>query len=425
VPIPTTPIDLIGTPARDEVYEVLLHRLLTGDLAPGSRLSDRDLLAMTRSSRAPLREALNRLAHLGLVQVVPRQYTEVAPLDARRAREALAVQGEVLAQAVVEAVPALGDDDRRALVEQVDDHGDDVLAVRRDLVETILAAAGNREYTRICDDVGPYVERALTLLPGLDTARLHGHLRDLARHAAQGGAEPAADAWRAAQELLVAAPFPGSGAGDGDGRPPAPAEAVTLRDKAAATIEQAIGDGTLVPGETLRESALMAWLGISRTPVREALLQLAGRGVVEVEHHRPARVATMDHATVRHALRAVIVLRQLGVREAMRDDATSLTTTMRRAHRDPADLRTADDIVALTTAVADALEVASHNAVWLGVHRGLTARVRWYAVHDPEVVDLLEPALVVDLVDALADGRTDDAMRVLRSLHELVPRTGR
>ncbi|GIG20249.1 hypothetical protein Cch01nite_09730 [Cellulomonas chitinilytica] len=422
MPIPTTPIDLIGTPARDEVYELLLRKLVGGDLAPGSRLSDRELLATTHSSRAPLREALNRLAHLGLVQVVPRQYTEVAPLDGRRAREALAVQGEVLAQAVVEAVPALSDHDRRSLADLVDD-GSDVQTVRRGLIGVFLAAAGNREYARICDDVGPYVERALRLLPALDTERLHGHLRELARRAVDGGAEPAAAAWCAAQEELAAAPFPGSGVGDG--RPSAPAEVATLREKAAATIEEAIADGTLVPGEMLRESALMAWLGISRTPVREALLQLSGRGVVEVEHHRPARVATMEPATVRDALRAVIVLRRLGVREAMRDDPVALTTTMRSAHRDPVDLRTADDVVALTTAVADALEAASHNAVWLGVHRGLTARVRWYAVHDPEVVGLLDPALVVELIDAIAGGRTDEAQRVLSSLHARIPRTAR
>ena len=49
-----------------------------------------------------------------------------------------------------------------------------------------------------------------------------------------------------------------------------------LRDRAYVLLRTAIVDGVLEPGEQLREVELQRWLGLSRTPIREALLRLAG-----------------------------------------------------------------------------------------------------------------------------------------------------
>ncbi len=43
-------------------------------------------------------------------------------------------------------------------------------------------------------------------------------------------------------------------------------------------LRDAIVDGTLAPGEVVRDAELATWLGVSRTPVREALLRLADAG---------------------------------------------------------------------------------------------------------------------------------------------------
>ena len=48
----------------------------------------------------------------------------------------------------------------------------------------------------------------------------------------------------------------------------------------------AIVDGTFAPGEQLRDLELAGWLGVSRTPVREALLRLAEAGLVVAEPGR-------------------------------------------------------------------------------------------------------------------------------------------
>ncbi len=56
-------------------------------------------------------------------------------------------------------------------------------------------------------------------------------------------------------------------------------------------IEKDIISGTLQPGERLDEPALAATFGVSRTPVREAILELASRGLIEQRPHRGAFVA--------------------------------------------------------------------------------------------------------------------------------------
>src|SRR6476619_698630 len=49
---------------------------------------------------------------------------------------------------------------------------------------------------------------------------------------------------------------------------------VLLRDEAYGRLRDAILDGTLEAGEQLRDAELSSWLGISRTPIREALARL-------------------------------------------------------------------------------------------------------------------------------------------------------
>jgi DNA-binding GntR family transcriptional regulator len=56
------------------------------------------------------------------------------------------------------------------------------------------------------------------------------------------------------------------------------------------SIKQGIASGTLAPGEWIREFTVASSLGLSRTPVREALRALAAEGIVELEHNRGARV---------------------------------------------------------------------------------------------------------------------------------------
>lgn len=93
----------------------------------------------------------------------------------------------------------------------------------------------------------------------------------------------------------------------------ASAPAPLLRDTAYNRIRDAIRYGTLEPGEPLSETRLSQWLGISRTPVREALQQLARQGLVQIIPGRAVTVAapsmeeTLNAIHVRSILEPVVV----------------------------------------------------------------------------------------------------------------------
>ncbi|MBC7681498.1 MAG: GntR family transcriptional regulator [Ferruginibacter sp.] len=55
-------------------------------------------------------------------------------------------------------------------------------------------------------------------------------------------------------------------------------------------IEEMISTGALLPGSTLDEASLVEQYGVSRTPVREALIQLAAEGIIELRPRHGAVV---------------------------------------------------------------------------------------------------------------------------------------
>ncbi len=67
-----------------------------------------------------------------------------------------------------------------------------------------------------------------------------------------------------------------------------------LRDTAYEALCDAIVDGTLAPGERLRDNELCQWLGLSRTPVRGALARLEDDGLVETVPQRFTRVLPLE-----------------------------------------------------------------------------------------------------------------------------------
>jgi DNA-binding GntR family transcriptional regulator len=68
----------------------------------------------------------------------------------------------------------------------------------------------------------------------------------------------------------------------------------SLREQAAEAIRASIVGGELLPGEIYSAIALAERLGVSATPVREAMLDLASAGLVEPVRNRGYRVLTPD-----------------------------------------------------------------------------------------------------------------------------------
>ncbi|GAB6899042.1 GntR family transcriptional regulator [Kineosporia succinea] len=90
-----------------------------------------------------------------------------------------------------------------------------------------------------------------------------------------------------------------------------------LRDRALHALRAAIVDGTLEPGERLVDAELCAWLGVSRTPVREALTQLERTGLVQIRPGSRTLVAPLDVRAAVEAQAVAASMHELAAREAV------------------------------------------------------------------------------------------------------------
>lgn len=132
----------------------------------------------------------------------------------------------------------------------------------------------------------------------------------------------------------------------------------SLTDLAVERIRAAIVTGPLQFGQALSESALAAMLGMSKTPVREALLRLRLEGLVVIHPQRGSFVFQLDEAEVAHLCQFRSMLECEALADAMQ-------------HRQGALLRALDtalDDMAKAYAQADhlsfpRLDTAFHNAL--------------------------------------------------------------
>lgn len=93
-------------------------------------------------------------------------------------------------------------------------------------------------------------------------------------------------------------------------------EYLPLRDVVFHTLRQAILKGTLKPGERLMEIQLANKLGVSRTPIREAIRKLELEGLVLMIPRRGAEVAEITEKSLRDVLEVREALEILAVQLA-------------------------------------------------------------------------------------------------------------
>ena len=142
---------------------------------------------------------------------------------------------------------------------------------------------------------------------------------------------------------------------------------VTSAERALATLRDLIMGGELAPGARLGEVELADRLGVSRTPVREALSRLAAEGLVEIAPNRGARVVTWTVAELEGVfdLRAVLEpqLTAHAVPNAAAADVDELDALARRMHEvgTPGPGQDLDALVPLNRAFHDRLvALAAH-----------------------------------------------------------------
>lgn len=140
-----------------------------------------------------------------------------------------------------------------------------------------------------------------------------------------------------------------------------------LRDDVYVTLRDAIVRGTFEPGEQLRDGDLGEWLGVSRTPVREALLRLERAGLVIARPGRSTIVAPLDVRAALDASAVAAELHGLAARLAVPRLAADQIERMRTANAEFAAALDADDPEAARLA-----DTAFHDvAVEAGANRML------------------------------------------------------
>ncbi|WP_179776904.1 GntR family transcriptional regulator [Amycolatopsis endophytica] len=90
-----------------------------------------------------------------------------------------------------------------------------------------------------------------------------------------------------------------------------------LRETAHAVIRDAIVRGDLAPGSVVRDADLAEELGLSRSPVRDALARLADEGLIGTKPQSHTRVTPLASREVRDATAVVRAMHELAARTAV------------------------------------------------------------------------------------------------------------
>jgi DNA-binding GntR family transcriptional regulator len=90
-----------------------------------------------------------------------------------------------------------------------------------------------------------------------------------------------------------------------------------MRDDVYSRLRDWIITGTLEPGEKLRDADLAEQLGVSRTPVREALRRLEDEGLIETKQNAWTRVALVTHELAARIYPILRVLEPLALERAL------------------------------------------------------------------------------------------------------------
>jgi DNA-binding GntR family transcriptional regulator len=106
----------------------------------------------------------------------------------------------------------------------------------------------------------------------------------------------------------------------------------TLHDELVERIRDMIIEGQLEPGSRIHEGQLGQALGVSRTPLREALKFVASEGLIDLVPGRGGVVRRLTPHDVRNMLDVLIALETLAARQACRNATDTQIAEVRQLH---------------------------------------------------------------------------------------------
>ena len=141
----------------------------------------------------------------------------------------------------------------------------------------------------------------------------------------------------------------------------APLRTESLVDQVHGALRGLILNGDLAPREQLRQDTLARKLGISRTPLREALNRLASEGLIELRPHRSAVVAEFSYNDIEADYEARRIVEPAAARLAARRRDPEALAALEAALREAEEAGAADRQFEASRAFHRALVAAAGN----------------------------------------------------------------
>jgi DNA-binding GntR family transcriptional regulator len=180
-----------------------------------------------------------------------------------------------------------------------------------------------------------------------------------------------------------------------------------------------IAMGQLLPGQHLDETELAERFGVSRTPIREALQQLASMGVVVIRPRRGAIVADLGPQQLVEMFEVMSELEATCARLAARRMTQEEQITLQAAHqacKDARDAQEPDEYYYKNEAFHEAIYAGSHNQFLIEQARSLYRRLRPYRRLQLRVRNRLAKSYAEHdgVVQAILEGDGEKAAHLLR-----------
>lgn len=160
-----------------------------------------------------------------------------------------------------------------------------------------------------------------------------------------------------------------------------PDDFLPLRDVVFNTLRQGILTGELKPGERLMEIHLAKRLGVSRTPIREAIRMLELEGLVKMVPRKGAEVARISKQDIQDVLEVRLALDSLATRLACERISEEQKEELKAAARnfiDATETKDATKIALADVQFHDVILAASHNKRLVQMVNNLAERIYRY-----------------------------------------------
>jgi DNA-binding GntR family transcriptional regulator len=152
---------------RDTAYEAIRDAIVRADIPPGAVVSNAAVAEQLGLSRAPVRDALARLADEGLVETKPQSYTRVTRLALKDVQDAAAVVRAMHELATRTAVPrltaghveAMREANRRFAAAAQTGDVDAAMESDDELHDVLVGVCGNRAVAATIERYTPLIRR--------------------------------------------------------------------------------------------------------------------------------------------------------------------------------------------------------------------------------------------------------------------------